>query len=273
MTPQKKGSLIVVGTGINIISQTTISAQGHIEYADVVFIAVSGATAIDWIKSLNDNVVSLTDLYEEGKSRVQTYQQMVELIAAEVRAGKRVCAAYYGHPGVFVTPTHKVIKLLTEEGYSAKMDPGVSAEDCLIADLGIDPGNTGCQALEASQFLFYQHSINANCLLILWQVSLSGDHTISSSTIVPCQSGLVVLKEALLEYYPPDHQVIIYEASIMALCPPRIDRLLLSELPNCKPTWMSTLVIPGLGLPEFDHDTLAKLGLTAQQVIQGTNVA
>ena len=272
MAEKKKGSLIIVGTGINVVSQTTISAKSQIEHADIVFFAVAGATGQRWIESLNDNIVSLGTLYEEGKSRVQTYQDMVDMIANEVRAGKRVCAAYYGHPGVFVNPTHKVIKLLQAEGYSAKMDPGISAEDCLVADLGIDPGRTGCQAIESTQFLFYKHQINPHCLLILWQVSLSGDHTLRSLEVDRCQPGLVVLMEALMAYYPADHEVIIYEAATMALVEPRIDRMPLSELPHCKPTLISTLVVPSLGLPEFDHQTLEKLGLTEAQVLESIKI-
>jgi hypothetical protein len=33
------------------------------------------------------------------------------------------------------------------------MLPGISAEDCLFADLGIDPGIYGCQSYEATDFL------------------------------------------------------------------------------------------------------------------------
>jgi hypothetical protein len=33
------------------------------------------------------------------------------------------------------------------------MLPAVSAEDCLFADLGVDPGAAGCQSHEAADFL------------------------------------------------------------------------------------------------------------------------
>ena len=269
MTQPKKGSLRIVGTGINVLSQTTISARSHIESADIVYCAASSAMGRKWIESLNDNVVSLAELYAEGKSRVTTYEHMRDTIADAVRAGKNVCAAFYGHPGVFVNPGHRVVKLLRDEGYDATMDPGISAEDCIYADLGIDPGMTGCQAVEATQYLFYKHPINPRFLLILWQVSMSGDHTLKSLERNQCEQGLTVLMESLLEYYPPSHEVILYEAATMPLIQPRIERMPLSELPNCEPTLISTLVVPSLGLPEFDHDTLAKLGITAQDVLDG----
>lgn len=267
MTNIKKGSLKVVGTGIDVIAQTTISARNHIESADVVYTVVPGPAGNHWLNKLNDNVISLSSLYEKGKSRVQTYNDMIQAMYNAVREGKRVVAAYYGHPGVFVTPTHKVIKMLKEEGYEASMDPGISAEDCIFADLGIDPGMTGCQAIESTQFLFYKHTINPHNLLILWQVSLCGEHTLKYLPEGECPQGLEVLRDSLLQYYPPDHEVILYEAAMMMLESPRIERMPLSQLPGCKPTMCSTLVVPSIGLPEMDHETLQKLGLTSEQVM------
>ena len=39
------------------------------------------------------------------------------------------------------------------EGFNAQMLAGISAEDCLFADLGLDPGKNGCQSFEATDFL------------------------------------------------------------------------------------------------------------------------
>ena len=57
-------------------------------------------------------------------------------------------------PGVFARVPHKAIAQARAEGFEAHMEAGVSAEDCLYADLGIDPGEVGCQQYEASQFMF-----------------------------------------------------------------------------------------------------------------------
>src|SRR2546429_6584747 len=43
-----------------------------------------------------------------------------------------------------------------EEGFEAEMLPAVSAEDCLFADLGVDPGDEGCQSFEATSFLLFR---------------------------------------------------------------------------------------------------------------------
>jgi hypothetical protein len=56
-----------------------------------------------------------------------------------VRAGHNVIGIFYGHPGVFVSPAHRAIAIAREEGFKAKMLLGISAEDVLFTDLGVDP--------------------------------------------------------------------------------------------------------------------------------------
>src|SRR3546814_8782204 len=96
---------------------------------------------------------------------------MVAAMLAEVRAGRRVCGAFYGHPGVFARVPHKAIAQARAEGFEAHMEAGVSAEDCLYADLGIDPGEVGCQHYEASQFMFYRSEEHTSELQSLIRIS------------------------------------------------------------------------------------------------------
>ena len=77
---------------------------------------------------------------------------MADAIVAEVELGKTVCAVFYGHPGVFARPSHLAIERTRALGHRAEMLPAVSAEDCLFADLGVDPGD-GCQSFEATNFV------------------------------------------------------------------------------------------------------------------------
>ena len=93
---------------------------------------------------------------------------------AEVRKGLDVVGAFYGHPGVFVSPSHRAIAIAREEGYRARMLPGISAEDCLFADLGIDPSNPGCVSYEASELLIRDLPVVATSHLVLWQVGVVG---------------------------------------------------------------------------------------------------
>jgi len=271
MGTTKKGALIVVGTGISVAGQMTVAARSHIENTDIVFMGIMNKIGEHVVTKLNSNSVSLDDLYEEGKSRALTYSQMADRIVQSVVEGNKVCVAFYGHPGVFVTPSHEAIRRVQELGLEAQMLPGVSAEDCLIADLGIDPSRFGCQSYEATQFLFRDYRIDPHMTQIIWQIGLAGEATLSVLDANQSQSGLAMLADILAEHYPTDHELIIYEAATLPLCEPKIESVRLCELEFAKPTLVSTLVVPSIGMPAYRQDRLAKLGLTEQQVIKYRN--
>ena len=127
---------------------------------------------------------------------------MTEAILEPVRAGKRVCAAFYGHPGVFVLPSHDAIARARAEGFDAEMLPGVSAEDCLVADLGVDPAVNGMQSYEAGDFLRRRPATEPTTALVLWQIGVVGASTQSAHASAPALGELVAL---LLERYPAGH--------------------------------------------------------------------
>jgi uncharacterized protein YabN with tetrapyrrole methylase and pyrophosphatase domain len=191
---------------------------------------------------MNPNVRSFQSLYQEGKSRAETYRQMVDALLSEVRAGKRVCGAFYGHPGVFALPPHKAIAAARAEGYEAHMEPGVSAEDCLYADLGFDPGRYGCQHYEASQYMFYRRRVDPSAYLILWQIGVAGDQSFTRfSTTAQYRQVLV---DILARDYDLGHEVILYRAATLPMHQPRIERLPLGKLPDVDVDMHMTLVIP-----------------------------
>jgi uroporphyrin-III C-methyltransferase len=267
MSSKQQGFLVVVGTGISVAGQMTLLAQSYIQNADIVFMGITNKIGENVVKKLNSNTVELDDLYQAGKSRAITYQQMTDRIVDAVKTGQKVCAAFYGHPGVFVNPSHEAIKKVRALGLRAEMLPGISAEDCLIADLGIDPAHYGCQSYEATQFLFRDYKLDPHMTQIIWQIGLAGEASLEVLDASQCKPGLDLYSEILMKVYPPEHEVILYEAATLPLYGPRIERFLLSELPNCKPTLISTLVVPSLGLPDYNQERLAKLGLTQEQVM------
>ncbi|PWK54211.1 SAM-dependent methyltransferase [Pleionea mediterranea] len=237
-----KGSLTCVGVGISIGAHISPIVRTTIQSADVVFAASSDGLFELWLQDIHPNVVSLQQYYATGKSRKISYQEMADALLNEVRNGKKVVGAFYGHPGVFVNPSHKAIKKARDEGYEAKMLPGISAEDCLYADLGIDPGKYGCQHYEASQFMFYKRIVDTSAYLILWQLAFAGDnsHTITKSD----KRYLEILKTLLLEHYSSQHHIIIYEAPTNELNEIIKKTIPLAELVEQTISMKSTLIIP-----------------------------
>jgi precorrin-3B methylase len=155
-----RGSLIVVGSGISSPAHVTTEAISHIENAERVFSIVADQLTEYWLRSINPRTESFASLYAIGKPRLKTYAEMVERVVGAVKDGFRVCAVAYGHPGVAAYPLHAAIRELRESGYAATMLPGISAEDCLFADLGIAPVTFGCQSFEATDFLMRQRPLD-----------------------------------------------------------------------------------------------------------------
>lgn len=259
----KQGSLVCVGIGMTLGSHISPLSRSYIEQADVVFVLVADGITEQWIEGMNTDVRSLQPFYCEGQSRMITYRQMVATMLEQVRAGKKVVGAFYGHPGVFAWVPHKAIATAREEGYAAHMEPGISAEDCLIADLGIDPGTYGCQHYETSQLMFYKRVLDPSAYLILWQVGIAGDRSLAKFSTGPAYRELLV--SLLTEYYPSDHEVILYEAICLPIQKARIERLPLHALPQATMDLKTTLVIPPCREMEPNHAMLAQLKMLAEQ--------
>ncbi len=153
--------------------------------------------------------------------------------------------AFYGHPGVFAQVPHRAIAQARAEGFDAVMEAAVSAEDCLYADLGIDPGNVGCQHYEASQFLLYHRVFDPTAYLVLWQIGVVGDRSVSRTSTGASYRALLL--ELLSPFYGPSHDVIAYEAATLPISSPRADRMPLEALLSADLTPATTLVIPPAG--------------------------
>lgn len=257
---KRHGVLWAVGVGIRAPSQTSLEAVSRIEHADKVFSIVADPLAEFWIRSLNRNAESLSSFYAVGKDRLKTYHEMVERIVGTVRDGLEVCAVAYGHPGVSAYPLHESVRRARAEGFPAQMLPGVSAEDCLFADLGIDPTDAGCRTYEATEFLIYGRSADPTSNLILWQVGAIAESGYKLEVDAWNKDGLIVLTERLLEAYRADHEVVVYEAPNLPLCRPTIERVALGVLPQAHVTAMSTLFVPPMTEARLDRDMVRRLG-------------
>jgi uncharacterized protein YabN with tetrapyrrole methylase and pyrophosphatase domain len=251
------GSLTIVGTGIQLGSQLTLEARMAIENADVVLSMVAEPAARAWLESLNPATQSLHTLYQAGRNREEAYEAMTEEILRHVRRGAEVCAAFYGHPAVFVTPSGELLRRARQEGFRVRLLPGISADACLFADLGVDPSRSGCQSYEATEFLVNRHRVDPTAILLLWQIGAVGNALVASD---PVPTGLSLLIEALLEIYPAEHEVTVYEASPYPGYPPMILRVPLAQLSASHVTGLSTLYVPPLP-PSADHRVLDRLGL------------
>lgn len=256
----RKGALVVVGTGIEAMGQMTPAARTAIRRAQRVFFLVADPLTEETIRALNRRAVSLHARYARGKNRIKTYAEMVQTVLAEVRRGLRVCFVLYGHPGVFAMPAHASVRMARAEGYRAEMLPAVSADACLIADLGIDPAACGWQSYEATDFLLRRRRADPAVGLVLWQVGVVGRLDYPDGAVN--REKLAVLTEALLTIYPRRHVGTLYEAATLPGFGPSIERVRIGSLHRAEMSPVTTLYVPPAVETPVDPAMLARLGIS-----------
>jgi len=249
-----QGSLTVVGSGIKSVAHLTLEAQAHIKAADQVLVCAADAVTESYIRELNPRVEDLHVYYGQDRPRRETYRAMADRMKWYVHQGKTVVVVMYGHPGVFVNPTFMAIEELRALGHATQMLPGVSAEDCLIADLQVDPAAHGLQTYEATYFLTRRVVVDVHVPLVLWQVGLIADHGFSRAGFDGRHFDL--LQDRLRQMYSDEHEVTVYEAAQHPLARPRVLVRPIGKLTHADLTAISTLFIPPLCAPEPDTDTV-----------------
>jgi hypothetical protein len=257
------GSLTVVGTGYLAAGHVTAEALSHLRAAERLFYLVAEPATELWLREQNRCAESLFDCYREGRPREASYEEMTTRVLAAVDRGRDVCAAFYGHPGVLAAPPHEMVRRARAAGHFAQMLPGISAEACLVCDLGVDPGECGWQSHEATDFLLRRRRFDPTSALVLWQVGAIGRFDFSPEESWSPR-GVALLAEALLEQYPPAHEVVLYEASPYPAIPPRVERCALAELGGREVTVRETLYVPPCGEAAVDRRLLRRLSRPAR---------
>jgi uncharacterized protein YabN with tetrapyrrole methylase and pyrophosphatase domain len=254
-----RSSLVIVGCGIKFISHLTTEAKAYIEQSDKVLYLINEPAMKEWIQNANPNTESLDGLYTKHPLRKDCYREITNFILENLRKKQHVCVVMYGHPTVFAQPALDAVNQARKEGYDARVLPGISAEDCLFADLLINPGSHGCQSFEATDLLLYRKKIDPTCHLILWQVSVIGE--LGHSRRYDNKQGINLLITYLLAFYKPEQEVVLYEAAQYPHFEPVIERLSLSRLSSATISRIATLYIPPAYKAACDESVMKILGI------------
>ncbi|MBD0676538.1 SAM-dependent methyltransferase, partial [Streptomyces sp. CBMA156] len=260
----RKGELTVLGSGIEAAGFTRADER-LLREADHVFHCVADPATVVRINAWRPDAYDLGVLYDEAKDRYLTYVQMSEAVLHFVRAGRRVAAVFYGHPGIFVLSSHRAVRIARREGHRAVMRPGISALDVLCADLGVDPSTPGMQTFEASDLLIRGRRIDPGLHLVLWQVGIVGELGYRRGGFG--NRHLPVLLDRLEEVYGPDHPVVNYVGARYPGLDPVTDHHTVAALrdPAVRHTVTSasTWYLPPAVAAPADPQVLERLGLLA----------
>jgi hypothetical protein len=250
------GALTIIGSGI-AHADFTLNDEALIRSAGRVFHCTNDRVTQVWIGGLRPDSFDLRVLYDGGKSRYDTYVQMAEALLHGVRRGEHVVAVFYGHPGFFATPAHRAIEIARAEGYRARMRPGISALDYLVADVGFDPMIPGLISYDASELVISNRAIDSRLHAVFWQVGMVCDFEFSPSGFANCGFGRFVGK--LAASYGEAHRVTHYVASQYSGVDPLIEEFeiarLLDHEVRARFSWLSTLHVAPLPF-SVDHQGL-----------------
>lgn len=235
-------SLVVVGSGIKFISHLTTEAKTYITASDIVLYLINEPAMQEWIQLNSKNCESLDKVYTQYPLRSQCYQAIAEYILTILRKNLHVCVVIYGHPTVLAQPTLDAVKQARKEGYYAKALPGISSEDCIYADLLIDPSSCGSQLFEATDFILRKRKIDSSSHLFLFQIGYLG--TLKHKEPENKNKIMKVLLEYLMQFYNKKHGIFLYEAAQYPTFEPRIEQLALGSLPSADISPLTTLYIP-----------------------------
>ncbi|PRQ08773.1 Tetrapyrrole (Corrin/Porphyrin) Methylase [Enhygromyxa salina] len=252
----------MLGSGIASVGFTR-DAEASIRAADRVFFCVADPATVVWIRKLRPDAHDLYVFYDEGKPRYHTYVQMSEAVLHPVRQGEKVVVIYYGHPGIFVLSTHRAIEIARREGHRAVMKAGISALDCLCADLGVDPCHPGMMTHEATDLLIRQRDPDPGLHVVLWQVGLIGKMGFRRRGFV--NDKFQIFAEYLQSFYGEDYEITHYIAARYPTLEPTVEVYALSELLDpavqLRITGLSTFYIPPKHATPTDVDMATRLEL------------
>ena len=255
----RNASLVVVGTGIKFLSHITVETSAYVKQSDKVLYLVNEPAIKQWIVNNHKCAESLEFLYAKYPLRKDCYDAIRDYILEILRKMQHVCVVFYGHPAVFSKPALEAVKVAKSEGFYAKILPGISAEDCLFADLLIDPGSSGCYSFEATDFLFYKRKFDVRGHLILWQVDVIGIFT--NPLVCNDKKGVKLLVKYLCNYYPPNHTVFLYEAAQYPGMEFSVKSMNLIDLPAAVFSKISTLYVPPINDNSYDDDFIKAMAL------------
>lgn len=232
--------LIVVGSGIKSIAHITEETKKIIQMADKVLYLVNEDYLKQWLVREAQTAESLEPIYFAHENRAKAYQAITDYILADYQNYETLCVVFYGHPTVFAESALNAVQQIKNKGGEAIILPAISTMDCLFADLQIDPGDQGLFCIEATELLLYERRIDPHSQVIIFQAANLGRVDVKNS------EKIKLLEDYLKQFYPANHRLCIYEASILPGGLSRIDWIKLEELSTIQLTGLSTLFIPAL---------------------------
>jgi len=242
--------LVAVGAGSQPARHLSQVGLAEVEEADRVFGLLPHA-AFGQLSDIRPDAVDLIHYVTGSGDEPPDLQGLEDDIMRELGAGRRVCLVF---APAMIEPVQSLVRCARGEGLRARIEPGVSAEFSLLAELAIHPGPDGHQAIDAQRLLGQERQLdNRGLLLIRHAGAGSGEES-------SLHRGRDLMERLLLDY-PAGHQLLLCWPSGAADPRPRSRSLRLDELGEAKLDARCVLVVPPI------HGQLPDIRSALQELI------
>jgi tetrapyrrole methylase family protein / MazG family protein len=219
----------VIGLGFRGMHQITAEGRHALQKAKRRFILHFDPLVISALEAEFGDVDTLDDMYEFGVNRRITYRRMAERVMGAVSPDGPICLGLYGHPLFFVAPTAIMMQEGRKRGLDVAVQPGISALDCILIDVGTDPANQGLQQYEATDMLLRERPLQPDVPCVIWQIGTVGFAGFRGFGPIPAES-YSVLVDYLLKFYPSSHEVKIVRTATTPLAKSRVITTTVEEI-------------------------------------------
>ena len=221
----------IVGLGVLNVDHITRETEGVIRSSNEVLYVDTGVATRTYLTTLCSRVTSLFETsYEESGHRLNAYHRMAARVLDAAMDHPPVTFAMHGHPIVGVYAPFLIRDMARLLGLEVRVLPGISAMDCLFAELMVDPCVAGMQMYEATDLLLRRRPLHPDVPALIWQIGCV--ETRLHTTRVSRPERFERLVSHLLRFYPPQHQATAAYSTPHPLMPSTVHRFVLQDI--CK---------------------------------------
>ena len=219
----------VIGSGIRVPGHLTREAVEALRSCRVIY-TTWRLTLVGWLlRDLAPRIESIIDLYQVGRPRRQIYDQMVATVLDAADRERPLGFFTDGNPIIFDQVSGGILARGAERGLDVRILPAVSSIDTALVDLKYDIGNTGLQIFEATWMVMREVGPRVDVPCLVLGINAFGTafatihHELRPRALAP-------LRDHLLHFYSPEHEVAFLASATWWHEEPRISRLPLREL-------------------------------------------
>jgi uncharacterized protein YabN with tetrapyrrole methylase and pyrophosphatase domain len=237
-----KPDITIVGLGILGVDQVTRETERALARCEEVLFVDTGIATRAFLERHCPRVTNLyAESYSAGAARLNAYHHMAARTVEAALDHPPVAFAMTGHPLVYAYAPPLIADMGRLLGLTVEVLPGISAMDCLFAELMLDPCTEGLQMYEATDLLLRRRPLQPDVPALIWQVG--NVETRLHTERVSQPERFARFREHLLRFYPPQHPVTAYFATPFPLMPSTVLRFPLIEIAD-----HATALHPGVTL-------------------------